>query len=95
MPIDDAIQSLLEIVACPVDHQPLRVASPALLSRLNEAITQRCLRQHDGRLVDQACDQLLVSADGARAYPVRAGVAELLCGSAISLDEQDRAYLTD
>lgn len=91
MSADERLQSLVKLVVCPIDHQPLKVADLALVERLNSAVAERALRQRDGRLVEQPLEQLLVTADGARAYPVRAGVAELLVTSAVPLNDADSA----
>lgn len=87
----DAIDALLEIVACPDDHQALHRAPQALVDRLNAAVAQRGLRQRNGDLVDAPFDAALVTADRARAYPVRADLAELLVDTAILLNDDDRA----
>ena len=88
------IDALLEVAACPDDHQPLARAPDALVAQLNAAITDRSLRQRNGDLVDEAMETAFITVDHVRAYPIRAGVAILLKDAAIILTEADKATLS-
>ncbi len=74
-----------DLLACPLTHQPLRAAPPALLADVNAAIAQLALRDATGSLVRAPLDAGLLRADGAVLYPVRGGVAVLFAGAGIAV----------
>jgi len=93
MSTPDFIDALLELAACPADHQPLERAPESLVARLNSAIADRGLRQLGGELIDTPMDDALLTQDHERAYPIREGVAVLLVDAAILLTAEDRCVL--
>jgi uncharacterized protein YbaR (Trm112 family) len=87
------IHGALGVLCCPVSHQPLREAPPALVAHLNLAVRCGALRDASGTLVRQELAGGLLTADGARLYPIRAGLADLLPESAVVLTPEERAYI--
>jgi uncharacterized protein len=81
-------QSLLEILVCPETKQPLRVADPTLLERLNTSIRGGTLISRDGRKVTEPLTEGLVREDGAVLYPVRDDIPIMLIDEAIPLSGQ-------
>lgn len=77
---------LLEILVCPENHQKLDMAGDDLVARLNADIAAGKLKGIDGGAVTTTIEAALVRADGARVYPIRSGIPELLKDSAIPLD---------
>lgn len=77
---------LLSILRCPETRQPLVVAEPAVVVRLNEQVAAGSLRNTAGQLVTAKLDGGLVRADGKVLYPVRNNVPVLLVDEAIALE---------
>ncbi len=88
MAIDPA---LLDIICCPVTHQPLATLAASELTRLNRLIEQQQIRNGDGEVVETMLDQALVTRDGRLAYPVRDGIPVLLAEQGIALVQIENA----
>jgi uncharacterized protein YbaR (Trm112 family) len=78
-------KDLLELLACPETHQPLREAAPVLLERLNARIVRAELRNRAGTLVATPLREGLVRADERVLYPVVDGIPMLLIEEAIAI----------
>ncbi|MBK9387410.1 MAG: hypothetical protein IPN34_21560 [Planctomycetes bacterium] len=76
----------LEILACPEDKSPLRMAAPDLVERLNTKITTTKVVNRGGDRVAEAIDAGLVREDGKYLYPVRDEIPILLIEEAIALE---------
>lgn len=77
---------LIEILVCPETKQALRLAEPALLERVNAAVTAGAVRNRGGEPVSAPFDQALVRQDGLILYPVRDGIPIMLLDEALELE---------
>ena len=78
---------LLNILRCPVTHKSLSLASRDSLGRLNAAIAEGRVRNHDGEPLADPLDEALVTDDDKLLYPVVGGIPVLLEGESIRLDQ--------
>ena len=78
---------LLTILRCPVTHKGLSKASSAVLKDLNTAIESGKIGNRDGRVLDEALAEALVTDDGKVLYPVANGIPVLLEGESINLEQ--------
>ena len=83
-------RELLEILVCPETKQPVKVADPDLVGRLNEAIREGRLRNRGGDAVKETLDGGLIREDGEVLYPVRDDIPIMLLDEAIGLDRSER-----
>ena len=78
-------KELLDILACPETKQPLTLAEPTLLTRLNERIRQGQLTNRRGTSVTEPIAGGLVRQDGQYLYPIRDDIPIMLIDEAIPL----------
>ena len=78
---------LLTILRCPVSHKGLSVLKKDRLERLNAAIHEGDLVNHEGVKLAEPLDEALVTDDGKRVYPVADGIPVLLEGESISMEQ--------
>lgn len=78
---------LLEILCCPDDRTPLKLAEAAQVEAVNAAIAKGSLKAKSGEPVSERIDAGLVRADGKILYPVRDDIPVLLVEEGISLDQ--------
>lgn len=79
-------QELLEILVCPETKQPLSMADPETLERVNGAIERGELRNRGGDPVKDRIPEGLVRQDGKVLYPVWDDIPVMLLDEGISLD---------
>jgi len=80
---------LLEVVACPETHRPLRHAQPALLAKLIAAVDRQKLKARSQQVVKPKLQAALVRDDDKVAYPVWDDSPCLLVGAATPLEQLD------
>ncbi len=78
-------QELLEILACPEDKTPLRLADESTLAKLNETIAAGTLTNRGGNVVDEPIEAGLVREDGRYLYAIRDDIPIMLIDEAIPL----------
>lgn len=80
-------QEFVQILRCPQDHAPLRLADAALLARLNRAIGAARVKNQAGRAVEDSLQGGLVREDGTLIYPIVDDIPVLLAEEAIPLGQ--------
>ncbi|MBI5610206.1 MAG: hypothetical protein HY902_15120 [Deltaproteobacteria bacterium] len=72
-------------LACPMTQQPLLPLAGTVVAELQQLAQILALRNENAGLVAAGFDAALQTADGARAYLVYAGVADLRPGAGVLL----------
>ena len=78
---------LLEILVCPKDHSPLRLAGTDLIARLNHAIALGTLKNRAGQKIERRLGGGLVRGDQSLLYPIVDEIPMMLVDEAIPLDQ--------
>ncbi len=78
---------LLAILRCPVTHKGLSVLKKDKLHKINAAIGEGGIVNHEGIRLAEPLAEALVTDDGKRVYPVSDGIPVLLEGEAISMEQ--------
>ena len=76
---------LLKIMCCPETHQPIAVAEPALIEKLNQQIAAGQLKNRAGQPINEKIDGGLVREDKKFIYPIRENIPIMLIDEAIPL----------
>ncbi len=79
---------LLEILVCPETKQPIRLADPVVLQKLNAAIAEGSVSNKGGEPVSERIEEGLIREDNSYLYPVRDDIPIMLIDSAnhLSMD---------
>lgn len=78
---------LLTILRCPVTHKGLSLARAATLHAVNSAIESGQVTNREGRVLDHALAEALITDDGKVLYPVMNGIPVLLEGEAVNMEQ--------
>lgn len=81
----------LAMLRCPNDRSTLRLAEPAVVTRLNVAIAAGRLRNQAGGQVERAIDGGLIRAAGDLLYPIVDHIPVMLFDEAIPLAQLEGA----
>ena len=84
-----APESLLDILCCPVSHEPLRPLSSARLKKLNRAIDEHQLLYVNGDAVETPLKSALITRDGKVVYGVEQSIPVLLPDRGIGTVQMD------
>jgi uncharacterized protein YbaR (Trm112 family) len=76
---------LLEILVCPETRQPVALATPECLEKLNQRIRSGKLRNRGGETVAKELTEALIRQDGRVLYPVDDGIPVMLIDESIEL----------
>lgn len=82
MPVDP---DLIAILICPETRQPVALATPAQLAKLNEAIRAGNAYNRAGVRLEKELAEALVRQDGRILYPVEDGIPVMLVEESIAL----------
>lgn len=76
---------LIEILVCPESRQPVRLAPPEILSRLNAEIDAGRLRNRGGEPVEKHVEEGLLREDGQILYIIDDSIPIMLIDQSIEL----------
>ncbi|NIL98622.1 MAG: Trm112 family protein [Planctomycetales bacterium] len=79
-------KELLDILVCPQNHLPLKMADPQVVDKLNAAIEAGTLHNAQDLPVEHKLDAGLIREDGRVLYPIVDGIPILLVEEAIPLE---------
>jgi uncharacterized protein YbaR (Trm112 family) len=79
-------KDLLAILACPETKEPVALAEPALVARVNAAIEAGKVKSRDGQAVTRTMEAALLRQDRKVLYPVRGGIPIMLIDESILVD---------
>lgn len=80
-------EELVEILACPETKQPVSLAEPSEIERLNQLVSQGKLVNRAGEKVEKPLDGGLVREDGRILYPIIEDIPVMLIEEGIPLKE--------
>lgn len=84
-------KKLLAIICCPVSHKGLSLARSDVLKSINAAIEGGKLVNRDGKTLELALKEALITDDGKTMYPVADGIPVLLEGEAVAMEQVNQA----
>jgi uncharacterized protein YbaR (Trm112 family) len=76
---------LVAVLRCPETGQKLQIAEKSLIQRVNAAIRDGRVRDHQDQKVETAFDGGLVTIDQKRLFPIRDQIPSMILGESILL----------
>lgn len=80
-------KDLLAILCCPETKQPVSMADPTLIKKLNEAAARGILKNKAKKPVSEPLDGGLIRADQKILYPIRENIPVMLIEEGIPLEQ--------
>jgi uncharacterized protein len=80
-------KDLLAILCCPETKQPVSLADPVLVKKINEAVSRGKLHNKGKKSVTEPLDGGLVRADQKILYPIRENIPVMLIDEGIPLEQ--------
>lgn len=80
-------KELLDILACPENKTPVRLAEQPLVDEINRRIEKGELNNRGGKVVEKKIDGGLVREDNAYLYPIEDDIPIMLIDDAIPLKD--------
>lgn len=80
-------RDLLDILACPEDKTPVKLADQPLIDTINSAIANGEVKNRGGQKVEQPLDGGLVREDRIFIYPIQDAIPIMLIDEAIPIQE--------
>ena len=80
-------QELLDILVCPENKTTVTLVDDAVLTKLNDAIQSKTLKNRADETVEEPIDGGLLREDGAYLYPIRDDIPIMLIDESIPMDQ--------
>ncbi len=80
--------TLLNVLVCPEDRTPVRLATPEEITGLNTRIAEGSLKRRSGAPVTEPLDAVLIRVDGRVGYEVQDGIPLMLMEEGLALDPE-------
>ncbi len=78
-------KELLDILACPEDKTPVKLADQTVIDAINDRIGKGEIKNRAGTAVEKKIDGGLIREDGAYLYPIEDEIPIMLIDEAIPL----------
>lgn len=80
-------RDLLDILACPENKTPVKLADQPLIDTINSAIEKGEVKNRGGQKIEQPIDGGLVREDRVFLYPIQDGIPIMLIDEAIPIEK--------
>ena len=80
-------QELLDILVCPDNKTPVKLVGDDVLTKINDAIQDKTLKNRGGEVIDEAVDGGLLREDGTYLYPIRDDIPIMLIDESIPMEQ--------
>ena len=79
------IGTILNLLRCPITHSDLSEATPDVLAKVNEKISQKKAFNRIGQLIEAPLEAGLVNKDQTWFLPIRGGIVVMVVDEAIAI----------